>query len=66
MSKKETLNLFLDLVDYFKLICNDIDREGCLTGKCPFAKKVANGDYVCIFEERGMEPPYNWKETEND
>ena len=43
MGKKETLNLFLDLADYFSLICRDVDSDDCQTGKCPFAKKVANG-----------------------
>lgn len=62
MRKEATINLFLELADSFKRICyNDIDADECRTEKCPFAKKDKNGDFVCIFEEKGMDAPFNWK-----
>ncbi len=61
MNKEVSIKLFLELADSFSAICRGVDADDCATEKCPFAKKGKNGDFVCIFEEKGMEAPYNWK-----
>lgn len=62
MNKEATINLFLELADSFSAICNDVDADDCRTEKCPFARKGKHGDFVCIFNEKGMDHPYDWKE----
>ena len=61
MNKESTIILFSVLADSFSAICKGIDVDDCRTEKCPFAKKDKHGDFVCIFEEKGMKAPYYWK-----
>ncbi|MBR3117693.1 MAG: hypothetical protein IKF29_00485 [Oceanobacillus sp.] len=60
MNKEITLKLFLELADSFIAACENVDASRCTSGKCPFSKKRKNGDYACIFEDKGMNTPYNW------